>query len=101
MAQNVFDAGYHRMISGVTSGKFRDTFSVTIKPLWLIIKSLLTNLRKIKIITRFINGNSQDARKVRDSLRLGLRATSFVEQLHNNQHLSGNWIYLISADSIF
>jgi hypothetical protein len=33
MAQNVFDAGYHRMISGVTSGKFRDTFSVTIKPL--------------------------------------------------------------------
>jgi hypothetical protein len=89
------------MISGVTSGKFRDTFSVTIKPLWLIIKSLLTNLRKIKIITRFINGNSQDARKVRDSLRLGLRATSFVEQLHNNQHLSGNWIYLISADSIF
>jgi hypothetical protein len=30
---------------------------------------------------RFVNGTSQDAKKVRDSLRLGLRATSFIEQI--------------------
>ncbi len=46
---------------------------------------------------RFVNGTFQNARKIRESMRLGLRATSFLEKVTLHRDVQNSMHILISS----
>jgi hypothetical protein len=46
---------------------------------------------------RFVNGNCQNARQIRESLRLALRATTFLEQVTLHRAIQNSMHILNSA----